>query len=109
MSTISLLHNLIKRALPELHRTRLKTLMATVEAGLGFPILRLEIVASLNHGGLLGAEVAPYCGKGTGETALLRRLMATTVQPHDICLMDQYYDNLCCYPSSSLGNLFRKL
>ena len=34
MSTISLLHNLIKRALPELHRTRLKTLMATVEAGL---------------------------------------------------------------------------
>ncbi len=63
------------------------------QAGLGFPILRLEIVASLNHGGLLGAEVAPYCGKGTGETALLRRLMATTVQPHDICLMDQYYDN----------------
>ncbi|WP_082879734.1 hypothetical protein [Methylomonas methanica] len=34
MSTISLLHHLIKQALPELHRTRLKSLMATVEAGL---------------------------------------------------------------------------
>ncbi|MBE0436853.1 MAG: hypothetical protein IBX56_13730 [Methylomicrobium sp.] len=34
MSTISLLHRLIKQALPELHRTRLKALMATVEAGL---------------------------------------------------------------------------
>ncbi|MBU2570353.1 MAG: hypothetical protein KJ725_10035 [Gammaproteobacteria bacterium] len=34
MLTMSLLHNLIKRALPKLHRTRLKTLMATVEGGL---------------------------------------------------------------------------
>ncbi|WP_341327223.1 hypothetical protein [Methylotuvimicrobium sp. KM2] len=63
------------------------------QAGLGFPILRFEIVASLNHGGLLGAEVAPYCGKGTGETALFRRLVATTVQAHDVCLLDRYYEN----------------
>ncbi|WP_051961970.1 hypothetical protein [Methylobacter sp. BBA5.1] len=34
MSTMSLLHNLIQQALPELHRTRLKALMAAVEAGL---------------------------------------------------------------------------
>ena len=41
MSTISLLHRLIKQALPELHRTRLKALMATVEAGLKGPSVTL--------------------------------------------------------------------
>jgi hypothetical protein len=34
MSTMSLLHNLIQQALPELHQARLKALMAAVEAGL---------------------------------------------------------------------------
>jgi hypothetical protein len=34
MATMSLLHNLIKLALLKLHRTRLKTLMTTVEGGL---------------------------------------------------------------------------
>ncbi len=34
MSNLSLLHNSIMQALPELHRTRLKVLMTTEEAGL---------------------------------------------------------------------------
>jgi hypothetical protein len=34
MSTITLLHNLLKQALPSLHTTRLKALIAAVEAGL---------------------------------------------------------------------------
>lgn len=61
--------------------------------GVGFPILRIEIVASLNSGGVLDAGVAPYSGKGTGESALFRKLMEGSFQSGDICLMDKYYDN----------------
>ena len=61
--------------------------------GIGFPILRIEITASLNSGGVLDFGVAPYSGKGTGESALLRKLMRTSFQSGDIGLFDRYYDN----------------
>ena len=44
------------------------------EAGLGFPILRFCALFSLATGALCGFAEAPYQGKETGETALLRAL-----------------------------------
>ena len=61
--------------------------------GVGFPILRIEITASLNSCGVLDFGVAPYRGKGTGESALLRKLVRTSFQSGDIGLLDRYYDN----------------
>lgn len=61
--------------------------------GLGFPILRLEIIASLNSGSVLDCGVGPYAGKGTGESALLRHMISDNIEAGDIILMDQYYEN----------------
>ena len=61
--------------------------------GLGFPILRLEIIASLNGGSVLDCVVAPYAGKGTGESALFRQMLPDNLQGGDIILTDQYYEN----------------
>jgi hypothetical protein len=66
---------------------------ATQEPGLGFPILRMVVLLSLATACLLGMAVAPYQGKETGETALLRGLLAE-VNAGDVLLADRYY---CTY------------
>ncbi|MEI7902527.1 MAG: IS4 family transposase [bacterium] len=47
---------------------------ATQQPGVGFPILRLAVLFSLATGAVCGFAEAPYQGKETGETALLRAL-----------------------------------
>jgi hypothetical protein len=45
--------------------------------GLGFPILRLVGLISLSCGAVLDVAMAPYSGKRTGETSLLRQLLGS--------------------------------
>jgi Transposase DDE domain len=63
------------------------------EPGVGFPILRLVVRLSLATACLLDMAVAPYQGKETGETALLRQLL-DDVNPGDLLVADRYY---CSY------------
>lgn len=43
--------------------------------GIGFPMARILAVISFATGAVLDLAIAPYSGKGTGETSLLRQLM----------------------------------
>ena len=61
--------------------------------GLGFPILRCVGLVSLATGLLIDWAFGTYCGKGTGETALLRTLL-DALDPGDILVADSYY---CSY------------
>lgn len=61
--------------------------------GLGFPILRGVVLACMRTGLLLDADVGPYSGKGTGETALLWKLLKV-LRPGDLLVADSYY---CTY------------
>jgi hypothetical protein len=61
--------------------------------GLGFPILRCVSLISMTSGMLVDLAYGPYSGKGTGETALLRRLL-DQLQPADTLIADSYY---CSY------------
>ena len=63
------------------------------QAGLGFPILRGVVLICLRTGLLLDAEVGPYSGKGTGETALLWKLLHV-LRRGDLLVADSYY---CTY------------
>lgn len=63
------------------------------QPGLGFPILRGVVLVCMRTGILLDAEVGPYSGKGTGETALLWKLL-DGLRPGDILVADSYY---CTY------------
>jgi putative transposase len=63
------------------------------EAGTGFPMLRMVVLMSLATAALLDMAFGPYKGKETGETALLRKLLAN-VPPGTILLADRYY---CSY------------
>jgi putative transposase len=67
--------------------------MSSQDPGCGFPILRMVVLLSLATACLTGMAVAPYEGKETGETALLRKLMVD-VKPGQILLADRYY---CTY------------
>jgi len=60
--------------------------------GLGFPILRLLAVISLSCGAVLDIAISPYCGKKTGETALLRHLFQQ-FQKGDVALADALFAN----------------
>jgi hypothetical protein len=60
--------------------------------GLGFPILRLLAVISLSCGVVLDVALSPYCGKKTGETALLRQLFHQ-FQKGDVALADALFAN----------------
>jgi hypothetical protein len=61
--------------------------------GLGFPILRCISLISMATGMLVDLAIAPYCGKESGETALLRQ-MIDSLQPGDVLVADSYY---CTY------------
>lgn len=61
--------------------------------GLGFPILRCVSLISMATGMLVDLACGPYCGKASGETALLWQLLAE-LQPGDVLVADSYY---CTY------------
>src|SRR5205814_2199590 len=42
--------------------------------GIGFPLARVAVLLSLATGACHDLAIAPYAGKGTGETTLLRRM-----------------------------------
>jgi len=60
--------------------------------GLGFPILRMVGLISLSCGTVLDVAMAPYSGKKTGETSLLRKLL-DQLKPGDILLADALFSN----------------
>jgi hypothetical protein len=60
--------------------------------GLGFPILRLVGLISLSCGAVLDVAMAPYRGKLTGETTLLRQLLGR-LQSGEILLADAIFAN----------------
>lgn len=61
--------------------------------GLGFPLARLVVLLSLATAMVKDMAIGPYAGKETGETALLRELLAG-LAAGDIVLGDRYY---CSY------------
>src|SRR5262245_39804274 len=60
--------------------------------GIGFPLARLAVLLSLATGACHDLAMAPYAGKGTGETTLLRQ-MYDTLQPGDVVLADALFDD----------------
>jgi putative transposase len=66
---------------------------ACQQQGLGFPLARMVVLLSLATAMVKGMALGPYAGKETGETALLRELLAR-FQPGDLLLADRYY---CSY------------
>ncbi len=66
---------------------------ATQKQGLGFPLARCVALFSLATAMALDLEIGPYAGKETGETALLRKMLAG-LESGDILLADCYY---CSY------------
>lgn len=65
----------------------------TQPKGVGFPIARLVVLLSLATAMLQGMALAPYSGKETGETALLRELLEY-LGSDDVLLADRHY---CSY------------
>ncbi|HKB39772.1 MAG TPA: IS4 family transposase [Gemmataceae bacterium] len=62
------------------------------QQGIGFPLARLAVLLSLASGACHDLAIAPYAGKGTGETTLLRQ-MYDSLQPGDVVLADALFDN----------------
>jgi hypothetical protein len=60
--------------------------------GLGFPLARVAVLLSLATGACHDLAIAPYKGKGTGETNLFRR-MYDTLKPGDVVLADALFDD----------------
>src|ERR1700693_2390228 len=64
----------------------------TQHAGLGFPLARIAVILSLATGACHDLAIAPYEGKGTGETTLLRAMYGT-LKRGDVLLADALFDN----------------
>jgi Transposase DDE domain len=62
------------------------------QPGIGFPLARIAVLLSLATGACHDLAIAPYAGKGTGETTLLRR-MYRSLSPGDVVLADALFDN----------------
>src|SRR5207248_5894532 len=60
--------------------------------GIGFPLARVAVLLSLATGACHDLAIAPYAGKGTGETTLLRQ-MYDALSPGDVILADALFDN----------------
>jgi hypothetical protein len=60
--------------------------------GLGSPLARVAVLLSLATGACHDLAIAPYAGKGTGETTLLRA-MYDALSPGDVVLADALFDN----------------
>ncbi len=59
---------------------------------LGFPLARIGVLLSLATGACHNLAIAPYKGKGTGETNLFRR-MYDMLKPGDVVLADALFDD----------------
>ena len=64
----------------------------TQKVGIGFPLARVAVLLSLATGACHDLTIAPYKGKGTGETTLLRA-MYDSLKPGDVVLADALFDN----------------
>lgn len=64
----------------------------TQQPGVGFPLARVAILLSLATGACHDLAMAPYEGKGTGETTLLREMYGA-LKPGDVVLADALFDN----------------
>jgi Transposase DDE domain len=62
------------------------------QPGIGFPLARVTVLLSLATGACHDLAIAPYAGKGTGETTLLRA-MYDSLSPGDVVLADALFDN----------------
>jgi hypothetical protein len=62
------------------------------EPGIGFPLARLAVLLSLATGACHDLAIAPYAGKGTGETTLLRQ-MFDSLRPGDVVVADALFDD----------------
>jgi len=62
------------------------------QPGIGFPLARVAVLLSLATGACHDLAIAPYAGKGTGETTLLRQ-MYDTLEPGDVVLADALFDD----------------
>ncbi len=62
------------------------------QPGIGFPLARLAVLLSLASGACHDLVMAPYAGKGTGETTLLRQ-MYDSLSPGDVVVADALFDN----------------
>ena len=60
--------------------------------GLGFPLARVLVLLSLASGACHDLAIAPYAGKGRGETTLVRELY-DSLAPGDVVLADALFDN----------------
>lgn len=60
------------------------------QAGVGLPIARVAAIISLATACVMDVAIAPYQGKETGESALLRSMLGS-LSPGDIAVMDRYY------------------
>src|SRR5262249_41496432 len=64
----------------------------TQQPGVGFPLARIVVLLSLATGACHDLAIAPYEGKGTGETSLLRQ-MYDALKSGDVVLADALFDN----------------
>ena len=64
--------------------------MKAQKPGVGFPIARAVAIVSLATACVTNLAIAPYAGKETGESALLRA-MFESLTTEDIAVMDRYY------------------
>jgi hypothetical protein len=62
------------------------------QPGLGFPLARVAVLLSLATGACHDLAIAPYKGKGTGETTLLRQMYGA-LRPGDVVVADAVFDN----------------
>src|SRR4051812_8286950 len=62
------------------------------QAGIGFPLARITVLLSLATGACHDLAIAPYAGKGTGETTLLRQMYGS-LSPGDVVVADALFDN----------------
>jgi hypothetical protein len=65
---------------------------STQQPGVGFPLARIAVLLSLATGACHDLAIAPYEGKGTGETTLLREMYGS-LKPGDVVLADALFDN----------------
>jgi hypothetical protein len=61
------------------------------QPGIGLPMARIAGLLSLATGACHDLAIAPYAGKGTGETSLLRQ-MYESLSPGDVVLADALFD-----------------
>jgi hypothetical protein len=82
----------------------------TQKPGLGFPLVRLVAVMSLNCAAVLDVATGPYKGKQTGEPALFRMVL-DSLEAGDVLLADRYYASywmIALLMARGVDSLFRQ-